>query len=77
MPSDLNWIQHLQGMIAVMKNLVERDKLPASGIPMLVLGTEPLPNLYDQYNFGSNTVHIPILIDVLTEIKSASLFLAI
>jgi hypothetical protein len=43
---DLNWLQHLHGMIALMKNLVERDQLSASGIPMLVLGSEPPANLY-------------------------------
>ena len=47
--SNLNWLQHLHGMIAVMQNLVERDQLPASDIPMLVLGTERVLKLYDQY----------------------------
>jgi hypothetical protein len=43
-PSDLNWMKHLHGMIAVVKGLVERDQLSTPGIPLLILSAESPPS---------------------------------
>ena len=40
-------MQHLHGMIALMKNFIESNQLPAFGIPMLILSSEPSSSLYD------------------------------
>jgi hypothetical protein len=37
--TELNWVKHLYGMMAIMKRSIENNQLSASGIPMLVLGT--------------------------------------
>jgi hypothetical protein len=50
MTTNPNWLQHLNGMIAIMKSVVGRNRLPASGIPALVLDSpHPPSKLYVSY----------------------------
>ena len=62
-------------MIAVLKNLVERNQLPACEIPMLILGTEPPPDLYDPNCYCDNAASVLLLTDVSSATILVDLYL--